>query len=466
MAKQQPAAKNAPAGPPVRHPMKAATLLYSAPPAVLRGPIYMMFVVMIAMFVYSIFATKDVLVTAPLKLQRQSVTVQAVSGGIVESLNVTENTPVSPGSALAAIQEKIRAASTPEQEALDKERGGVLERRDEVLRDYSFRRQQMESQRIDLERRLATAEGGLRNRIGQLENQLETSRQTKRNFETDLATARAAAARLEPLCARRDVPITQCEAARQQVSNVQRAVTSADADARNIELSLRTARDELAQQVDQRTLDRLSADLGKLEEDHRIAMENIDARLQDIDERRNLAATLVPGVRPGRRPDDRDKVYYTSVVDGIVTSVHIDRGQLVSPGAPLFTIVRNTAPLEARVLIPNASIGNLKIGQTAQLKYFAYPFQEYGIQSGSISDIATRPSQAPGESSFYEIRVALASESIRSRNGVEKPLEIGLQGMAEIKTGEKRFIEILFAPASRFFSPKEDDDPAAPAPAR
>ncbi|HRQ82027.1 MAG TPA: hypothetical protein PKZ97_13025, partial [Azospirillaceae bacterium] len=185
MAKKQPAAKAAPAGPPVRHPIKAATLLYSAPPAVLRGPIYMMFVVMISMFIYSIIATKDVLVTAPLKLQRQSVTVQAVSGGIVEALDVAENMAVSPGSPLATIQEKIRVASTPEQEALDKERGGVLERRDEVLRDYSFRRQQMESQRIDLERRLATTEGSLRNRIGQLENQLETSRQTKRNFETD-----------------------------------------------------------------------------------------------------------------------------------------------------------------------------------------------------------------------------------------------------------------------------------------
>ena len=135
---------------------------------------------------------------------------------------------------------------------------------------------------------------------------------------------------------------------------------------------------------------------------------------------------------------------------------------MAMPGAPLFTIVRNTAPLEARVLIPNQSIGNLKIGQGAQLKYFAYPFQEYGIQNGSISDISTRPSQNPGESSFYEIKVALASESIKSRNGVEKPLEIGLQGLAEIKTGEKRFIEILFAPASKFFQPKEDESENAP----
>ena len=94
--------------------------------------------------------------------------------------------------------------------------------------------------------------------------------------------------------------------------------------------------------------------------------------------------------------------------------------------------------------------------------YFAYPFQEYGIQSGAIAEIGTRPSTAPGEESLYVVRVALGSETIRSRSGVEKTLEIGLQGLAEIKTGEKRFIELLFAPAAKFFKPLDDgNDPVS-----
>ena len=38
-----------------------------------------------------------------------------------------------------------------------------------------------------------------------------------------------------------------------------------------------------------------------------------------------------------------------------------------------------------------------------------------------------------------------------------KALEIGLEGVAEIKTGEKRFIELFFAPASRFFQGREEE---------
>ncbi len=461
-AKAKPMSKAKPAaggeGPPVRHPIKAANLLYSAPPFILRGPIYMMFVTLFAMFGYSIVATKDIVVTAPLKLQRQSVTVQAVSGGIVESLDVSENVPVAPGSPLATIKERVRAAATPEQEALDQERRSLFERREQVVRDFEFTRRQMESERADVERRLATGQGALRNRIGQLENQAQTVRQTRLNLETDLATQQSKADRLEPLCARRDVPITQCESARQQVAAVERALIATDAELRNIMLSLTTARDELAQQIDQRTLERLNADLVKLAEDHQTNLGNLDGRLREMEARLELAATLIPGVRPGLKVDDRDKVYYTSVVDGIATTVHVQRGQLIAAGAPIVTVVRNTAPLQARVLVQNQDIGNLKIGQAVQLKYFAYPFQEYGIQSGSIADIGTRPSTAPGEESFYAVDVALASETIRSRIGVVKPLEIGLQGVAEIKTGERRFIEILFAPAAKFFRAEEEEE--------
>src|SRR3954451_1824085 len=99
----------------------AATLLYSAPGFVLHGPVYLMFVSMFAMLVYSFFASKDIIVMAPLTLQRQAVTIQAVSGGLVESVEVGENSVVSAGDPLATIQEKIRAASTPEQEAFQRQ---------------------------------------------------------------------------------------------------------------------------------------------------------------------------------------------------------------------------------------------------------------------------------------------------------------------------------------------------------
>jgi len=294
-----------------------------------------------------------------------------------------------------------------------------------------------------------------------LRNQLSTAQRSLAGTQADLATAESSDARYEPLCARRDIPVTQCENARQQVSNLKRAVSNAQSDIDNIKLSLQTAQRDQAQQGDQSTLERMRADLAKIQADYDEQVRQVDERIKDLTRRRLEAQTLVPGVRY-----DEDKAHYTSTVDGIVTTVHVSHGQLVNPGSPLVTIVRNSAPLEARVLIQNKDIGLLKIGQDVKIKYFAYPFQEYGIQLGSISDISIRPSTAAGESNLFVVNVALASETIR-RQPVQpgdpvKTLEIGLTGTAEIKTGDKRFIELLFTPASKFFKAESDDSGGAP----
>lgn len=434
----------------VRHPVKAATLLYSAPGLVLRGPIYVMFLSLAAMLVYSIVATMDILVVAPARLQRQVTTVSAVAGGLVESIAVGENAAVSAGTPLLTIQEKIRAVATPEQEAIDRLIREQQDRREAAVRDYDFRQRQLRSQLDEVERSLATNSGTLGDRMGQLQLQLDTAQRAKRNLQTDLGGARAKAGRLKALCEARDIPIVNCEQAQQRVSDLQRSLSTVENDIQAVELSITSLKRQIEQLDNQGSAERLREDIRKLEEDRGVSLARIDDRVLDLERRRQEAQTLVAGVRY-----DGDKAYYSSVADGVVSLIHVQRGQLVTPGAPIVTIVRSAAPLEARVLVQNKDIGLISVGQTVQLKYFAYPFQEYGIQSGSITAISTRPSTQPGEDSLYVVTVALEKETIRGRSGIDKPLEIGLQGNAEIKTGERRFIELLFAPAARFFRQTE-----------
>ena len=432
----------------VRHPIKAATLLYSAPKFILRGPIYFMFITMFCMLFYSFVATTDTLVVAPLTLQRQTVTVEAINGGQVESLDVSENSAVSQGNPVATIQEKIRAASTPEQEALEHQIRDYEDRLSTVNRDYDYRSHQLESSRDELRLRLTTGKGSLDDRIDQLTNQLNTSQRNHDNILHDLA-------RYRPLCASRDIPSSKCD-------DLQRSADNAQSDIENIRVSLKTAQRDKEQQGDQSTLDRMNRDIDKARDDHETEVKQINERIQDLKDRQHQAQTLVAGVRY-----EQDHAHYSSTVDGIVTTVHVQRGQLVNPGAPLVTIVKNSAPLEARILVQNKDIGLLKVGQEVKIKYFAYPFQEYGIQRGSISDISVRPSSAPGEANLFVVKVGLASETVQRqpvRQGDPvKSLEIGLTGLAEIKTGDKRFIELLFSPASKFFQAEPPSEAAAPA---
>jgi hypothetical protein len=52
---------------------------------------------------------------------------------------------------------------------------------------------------------------------------------------------------------------------------------------------------------------------------------------------------------------------------------------------------------------------------------------------------------------MYIIRVALDTEIIKKKRRRPRKLEMGLEGMAEVKTGEKRLISIVFSPFARFF---------------
>lgn len=438
----------------IRHPIKAATLLYSAPGTILRGPIYMTFVTLFALFIYSFYATSDVLVTAPLSLQRQVISVQAVGGGLVDAIHVKENALVSAGTPIATVQEKIRAAATPEQAAILKQKEDLLQQKDTQQKDYDHRLRQVELERQDLEKRQSTGVGELRNRIGQTNLQLKTAENNKAGLEKDVVIARQDLASREKLFANRDIPRTEVERAQQRVRDLERSIANAENEIGKIKLSLQSAESELQQLTDQNAMERLLKDIEKLKADQARDRDLLDKRVADLEQRLQEAGALVPGVHY-----EGDKAYYSSVHDGIVSAIHVQPGQIINPGAPVATLVPSTAPLEARVLVQNKDIGKLKHRQLVQIKYFAYPYQEYGIQTGEIADISTRPSTVASENSLYVVTVVLRRETIASRNRPDRPksLEIGLQGVAEIKTGEKRFIELLFAPASRFFRGGADE---------
>jgi multidrug resistance efflux pump len=452
-------ARKAPKKPPgrnaahdTRHPLKAATLLYSSPNAFFRGAVYFLFFTLIGMLIYSGYATKDTVVEAPLKLQRQAMVIQAIGGGLIESVEVGENSPVSVGDELATIQEKIRAATTPEQEALQRQIGGLQHQEREAAKTAEFRLSQMELDRLNLTQRRATEQAAIDNRIRQIEIQLQITQRNRTGIDEDLGSARRDLGVKQQLFAMRDIPQVELQRAQTRVSDLQRALNNADAEIQNVRLALESAKGDRAQIAETFSQARQENEIENLKQARlRDQALNRD-RIAELNRRLLESRTLVPGVRY-----DDDKALYTSIVDGVVTNVHIQRGTIINPGAPLFTMVRNTAPLEAHVLIPNRDIGKIRRGQKVQIKYFAYPTQDYGVQTGSITEISAKPAAAePGKPSLYLVNVALEKETVTGPSGLTRALEIGIEGYAQIKTGEKRFLEILFAPSSRFFEPIVD----------
>ena len=213
----------------------------------------------------------------------------------------------------------------------------------------------------------------------------------------------------------------------------------ANSDILTIKVSLNTAKVELNKYGNIKTRQRIQKSISVAEDE----ILEINSKIRD-------SQNLVEGVTY-----DNSVAQYRSKASGQVTRLLVSEEQLVSTGAPLVMVIPEGSPLEARGLIRNDAIGKLRRLQDVKLKYFAFPFQEYGIAAGKIKSISTIPSELKGEDGSYAITIAIDEEYVSKRDGKRIPLSIGLAGAAEVKVGEKRLIEILFGPVSKFLEAKE-----------
>lgn len=439
-----------------RHPVKAARLLYTAPPYVLRGPIYLVFLILFIALLYSFWAKQDQLVMAPLILQKDSFTMPATGQGVILEIDARENNFVRFGDQLAVIQEHIDPFNQAQRDAFAKEKRNLVDEKETVQKDYSHQIAQLNSQIDDLTSNKGLQIKELDAKIEVLRKQLATAQRAIDVASSTAVTSRSQFARTSQLFNSHDVPITQYETARETLNRAEKAVFDAQQNKSELEIQLKTSLVERENFGSLEQIKRLESDRDKQKADLVRALEKLDDKIKSIDERLNKAMSAQEGATGASYQED--KIIYSSLFDGLIVKVHGQAGQIITPGAPLVTIIRDSASLEGQAFVDNKDIGHLRLGQLVKIKYFAYPYQEYGIKEGQISDIATTPSGLPGKESKYLIKIALLDETIRGIGGRPKQLEMGLEGTAEIKTGEKRFIEIVFSPISKFFEANEASD--------
>ncbi len=433
-----------------RHPIKSARLLYSLPPIMLRGVIYLLFLIIFSALIYSFWAISSILVTAPMILQKDSFTVQVTGDGLVSELSVQENSVVRSGDALAVIQEQLRPFDNAQREALEGQKVELEKERDKLLSEFDHRLTQLNFDLEDLINNRGGRTEELQNQIKILGQQLKTAKNALNTARQSLSISQKQYKRIEELFASRDVTITQRDQALEKLNAAKKSVFDADSRVSEINISMQTSRSELAKFQDQLQEDKLKKEIDQVNVQREREIGRLEEQIAGLNTRLNEAS-----FQEGATYVD-NKAAYSSFFDGVITDVHVARGQMIRAGSSLVTMVRDTAVLEGHAYVDNKDIGQLKRGQEVKVKYFAYPYQEYGIARGLTSFIATTPSGEPGRESKYLVKIALEKDSISRAGGVIKPLEIGLEGLAEFKTGEKRFIEILFSPISKFFNAESE----------
>lgn len=172
-------------------------------------------------------------------------------------------------------------------------------------------------------------------------------------------------------------------------------------------------------------------------------------RLADYDKELALLEQEIIRVSSGYRAVVR------APVSGVATGVVYEPGQYVTPKMSLLAILPASGKLRARLLVPSRAIGFIERGQRVNLRYQAFPYQQYGTYEGEVLRVS-RSVISPGEASLpvaiqapvYVVTVELARQSIRAY-GREIPLQAGMMLEADIVTGKMKLYEWLLQPLYR-----------------
>ncbi len=117
--------------------------------------------------------------------------------------------------------------------------------------------------------------------------------------------------------------------------------------------------------------------------------------------------------------------------------------QHVKAGEPLMTIEPEGGEFRGLIHIPHTNLGKLRNGQPVLVKLDGYPYREFGLLNGSLSNVSI----TPGRDSVYWATVLLPS-GLRTRYGYDLTYKNGMKGTADIVTTDRRLLERLFSALS------------------
>ena len=135
-------------------------------------------------------------------------------------------------------------------------------------------------------------------------------------------------------------------------------------------------------------------------------------------------------------------------------------GTVAAPGTILMTLVPSEETLFAEIWVGNQDVGFVRDGQTAKIKFAAFPFQKYGMGTGQLSQVSADASEPPGAQAdnvrerpaapSYKAAVELHSQMLEA-DGARYALTPGMQVSAEIHLGTRSIVEYVFSPVKKAF---------------
>jgi len=146
--------------------------------------------------------------------------------------------------------------------------------------------------------------------------------------------------------------------------------------------------------------------------------------------------------------------------DAVVLSVATQTtGSVIPLGAELCQLARLDAAAQARLVLPEAQMQRLRIGQNARLFLTAYPYQRYGAVQSEIAWISPAPVSDAAISNAAISNATVNNASVNKAgtpgfvafaslkpNSANLPIRAGMTGEARVLVGRRTLLELALEP--------------------
>lgn len=259
-----------------------------------------------------------------------------------------------------------------------------------------------------------------------------TTRQLLTQLGTDAAAYQSRLKRLKPFVEQGALARDQLFEAEQAVRDRQRAITESQGELKQALTEANRLQAGLIQKQAEKRTAQLEAQqrIGQLE----VEMTQLQAK---IAESKNLLSSAKAKL---------EQSFLYAPVTGYVSSLNIDNiGQVVQPGQTVAEMAPNSAPLVLSATLSNQEAGFVKTGMPVQVKFDAYPYQDYGIVPGKVTSISPDAKADEKLGPVYRVEVALDRNYVTAKNQTIE-FKPGQTASADIVIRRRRIADILLEP--------------------
>lgn len=312
---------------------------------------------------------------------------------------------------------------------------------------------------MEISSEVSTTLGATRERVGEqlqmqrerlikdLANLAELNREAIQGFERRIKLLEAQSKQVD---IQRRQRTRQVELARRQLDKIRQMLTEGFASNSQLEqqeTALLEAdgrlQDLLRQGIDlQQQLAQTRQQLREQPLNSRNQQHDIERRLSEIDQ--SLAEN-----------ESRRSVVLRAAQKSVVGAVLAQRGQMVSAGQSVISLLPVGENLQARMMVSSRAIGFIQPGQRVVLRYQAYPYQKFGQQYGKVievsrtalspQEVATLTGNNNVQEQLYRVVVVLEKQDIQAYGKTEQ-LRPGMALEADFLIDNRRLIEWVLEP--------------------